>query len=188
MSVTVVAPAHNEKYEVYMFCGMMLCQANKNWKAIIYHNGPNSWMRQAVESFKDERLIYKESEIDSGNWGTANRIDALQNLVDTEFIIQSSIQDYYPPIFIEEISKINDDLVTWNGINHIFGYSNALDIQPIQGRIDWGNFKVRTEIAKKVGINYPKEFCADGLFIHDLLKSNLLHGYRKINQILTYHN
>jgi len=52
----------------------------------------------------------------------------------------------------------------------------------------WGNFRVKTEIAKKVGISRPTEFCADGIFVHDLMKSGLVKSIRKINKILTIHN
>src|SRR4051812_5913354 len=103
--VTFIAPAFNEKSEAYIFIGAMLCQSNPNWKAIIYHNGPNKWLRYFVDSFADPRFIYKESETNTGAWGTYNRIDALNNLVDTEYIVQTSIQDYWLPNAVETIAE-----------------------------------------------------------------------------------
>src|SRR5262252_8011351 len=113
--VTFVAPAFNEKYACYNFIGSMLNQQSPDWKAIIYHNGPNNWLKYFVSSFQDPRLVYKESATNNGAWGTYIRIDALNNMVDTEFIVQTSIQDYWLPNAVEQIIANKDnDFIYWN--------------------------------------------------------------------------
>lgn len=187
--VTFIAPAFNERIESYIFIGAMLCQQDTNWKAIIYHNGPNKWLRYFVDSFADKRLTYRESPVNSGAWGTFNRIDAINNWVDTEYVVQTSIQDYWFPNAVKCIGEHQDmDFIYWNSINHLTGYERLLDCEPIINRIDWGNFAIKTEIARKVGINKPEEFTADGLFVTDCVNSGLIHRQLKLNQILTIHN
>jgi len=181
---TFIAPAHYESNCNMAFIDSMLNQTSKDWRAIVIHNGENE------ELSKDKRLLDPRFEFieteDSGAWGTYNRITCIENCK-TEYIIQSSIQDMWIKTAVEEINKCNEDFLYWNSLNHIFGYS-LLDSLPVTGRIDWGNFRVKTEIAKKVGISRPTEFCADGIFVHDLMKSGLVKSIRKINKILTIHN
>ncbi len=187
--VTFIAPAFHEKIESYIFIGAMLCQQDTNWKAIIYHNGPNKWLRHFVDSFADKRLTYRESPENTGAWGTFNRIDAINNWVDTEYVVQTSIQDYWFPNAVKCIGEHQDeDFIYWNSINHLTGYEKLLDCEPIINRIDWGNFAIKTEIARQVGINKPEEFTADGMFVADCMNSGLVHRQLKLNQILTIHN
>jgi hypothetical protein len=187
--VTFIAPAFNEKFETYIFIGSMLCQTDTNWKAIIYHNGPNKWLRYFVDSFVDKRLIYAESATNTEAWGTFNRIAALNNMVDTEYVVQTSIQDYWFPNTVACIGQHQDeDFIYWNSINHLTGYENILECEPVINRIDWGNFAIRTRIARAVGIQRPTEFTADGFFVADCVNSGLIKRQLKLNQVLTIHN
>src|ERR1043165_7486065 len=97
--VTFIATSFDEEFDPYVFIGSMLCQKSRDWKAIIYNNGPHPWLKQftetvedkkyryhpwlkmVVESFNDERLIYRESPTNTGAWGCYNREDAIQHIV-----------------------------------------------------------------------------------------------------------
>ena len=188
--ITFIAPAFNEENDPYVFIGSMLCQQNPNWKAIIYHNGPYTRLRYFVDSFGDKRLIYMQSSTNTGAWGCYNRIDAINNVVETEFVIQTSIQDYWLPnavaCILEEAKE--HDFIYWNSINHLAGYENILDSEPKKDLIDWGNFAIKTSIAREVGIRQPEEFTADGLFVEDCMKSGLVLNPVKIKKVLTIHN
>jgi len=188
--VTFVAPAFNEEYDPYVFIGSMLCQTNPDWHAIIYHNGPYTRLKFLVESFADSRLTYLQSPTNTGAWGCYNRIDAINNHVSTDFIIQTSVQDYWLPSAVDLITKQaqDHDLIYWNSVNHQIKYAQFLDCEPVKNRIDWGNFAIRSSIAKAVGIQHPEEFTADGMFVEDCIQSNLIRSSVKIPQILTIHN
>jgi hypothetical protein len=187
--VTFIAPAFNERFETYTFIGSMLCQKDPNWKAIIYHNGPNKWLKYFVESFADSRLTYKESATNTGAWGCYNREDCIQNLVDTEYIVQTSIQDFWIPNAVSAIiEQKGSDFIYWNSINHLAGYHNILESRPEIDHIDWGNFAIKTSIARQIGIRHPEEFTADGLFVTDCMNSGLVNSQVKIPLILTIHN
>ncbi len=205
--VTFIAPSFDEQFDPYVFIGSMLCQKNRGWKAIIYNNGPNPWLRSVVESaeekryryhpwlkmlvesFNDNRLIYRESPKNTGGWGCYNRQDALDNIVDTEFVVQTSIQDYWLPNAVDEILKNGDhDFVYWNSINHLASYERILNAMPTPMYIDWGNFAIRTSIARQIGIQHPEEFQADALFVKDCIASGLIRKPKKLDKILTIHN
>lgn len=205
--VTFIAPSFEEEFDPYVFIGSMLCQKNGNWKAIIYNNGPNPWLREVIneaerpkiryvpwlktviESLNDNRFIYRESEQNRGGWGCYNRQDALNNIVDTEYVVQTSIQDYWLPNAVECIlEQSGKDFIYWDSINHLAGYHNILRAIPRMGYMDWGNFAVKTSIARQVGINDPEAFTADWFFVRDCIASGLIQRPVKLEKILTIHN
>lgn len=204
--VTFIAPSFEEEFDPYVFIGSMLCQKNSNWKAIIYNNGPNPWLRKAVEeaetpktryvpwlktvieSLNDPRFIYRESEVNKGGWGCYNRQEALNNMVDTEYVVQTSIQDYWLPNAVESILQHSDkDFIYWNSIHHHINHG-VLHTLPRMNYIDWGNFAVKTSIARQVGINEPEAFTADWFFVRDCIAAGLIVKPVKLEKILTIHN
>jgi hypothetical protein len=186
-NITFLVPMHYENNNLDMFIGMMLSQTNPNWIIWILHNGINIVAENRAKKYNDKRIKFFQNE-NSNFWGCYNRQNYLKN-VETEYVINSSIHDYYIPIAIQEIlSRENDDFIYWQSINHLVGYHTTLDCEPIPGQIDWGNFAVKTDIAKQVGINHPEDFMADGLFVKDLMNSGLISSKSKINNILTIHN
>lgn len=191
MAITFIAPAFNETQSVDVYIGSLLCQTNPNWKTIIYHNGDNKLFRERVNSYKDPRIVYKQSENNNGCYGCFNRIDALNNMVDTEYVVQSSIQDYWLPVavqaMLEEATKWQADLIHFDCLHNHLGYG-VLKSQLEISKIDWCNFAIKTDIAKSVGINNPEAYAADGMFIEDCLRANALSSIIKIDKVLTIHN
>lgn len=185
--VTFVVIAYGEKDEFHVSLGSLLCQRDKGWKAIVYHDGPSEETRAIVEGFKDNRITYIEAVENTGTWGVYNRIKSL-DIVDTEYVIQCTAQEYYAPIVVGSIrANMDSDIIIWNTAHHHFQYQ-TLDAQLRVKKIDWSNFALRTEIAKQVGINHPTNFCADGLFIEDCVKSKLLKKGIKISKVLSIKN
>lgn len=186
--ITFIAPAFNEPIERRPLIASLLKQTNPNWEVIVYHNGPNPEFGQWVESFKDERILYKESPTNTGAWGCHNRQDALDYYTKGLFVIQTSIQDTYDSSIVEEILKLFDfDILIWDSYNHLTG-PEPLICEMTPGRIDWGNACVRTDLARRAGILYPQEFAADWLFFKTILDVHPLVYIRKIDRILTNHN
>jgi hypothetical protein len=186
--VTFLATAYGEKYDAHMFVGALLCQTNPSWKLIVYHDGPNPSMQRIVASFGDSRITYKESPARVGSWGAPNRIDALHTMVDTEYVVQSSVQDYWCPTIVEEIaSQRPADFIYWNSVHYSRDYT-LLEVEPKVGSIDWGNFAIKTELARKIGINNPESYTADGEFVLDAMRSPYVHTKAKIAKILTIKN
>lgn len=192
-TLTIIATSHNEVVYNRAFVDSMEMQTDKskNWKAIVWNNGESEEMWNGVAEYSN-RIIYKESEKDSEKWGTENRQQAI-NECDTDYIIQTSIQDYWLHQAMEYILKgleKGPDILIWNSINHLISPCQILDAQVAWSKLDWGNFAIRTDIAKKIGIKHGEQYCADYLFIKDCLDSGLVDTKKilKINAILTIHN
>lgn len=189
-TLTFVATAHNELFPQRPFVGSMLGQTNPNWKAIEWNNGPSEDGDMPV--YNDSRIVYKQSIIDTGNWGTGNRQRAIDEC-DTDYIIQTSIQDYWLPQAVEYILKgleQDPDILIWNSVNHLIAPCQVLDSQLAWSKVDWGNFAIRTDIAKKIGVQHGDKYTADWLFIQDVLNSGLVDRNKilKMNALLTIHN
>ena len=188
MSITFIAPAYQEKRSNRPLIESLLNQCNVNWRLCVYHNGPNQEMKDWANSYNDPRVLYVESESNTGSWGCYNRINALNNIVDTEYVIQTSIQDYYTPITVQSIMNCyGNDLIYFNCLHNHYNF-DILSSELKDCRIDWGSFCIKTNLAKKIGINYPEKGNADGLFIEECLKSSILNTIYKIDKILTVHN
>lgn len=185
--VTFVIICFGETTEFYISIGSLLCQTNPNWKALVMHDGPSDATRQIVESFNDPRVTYFEAPVNEGSWGCHNRLRSF-SMVKEDYIVQMTAQEYMAPVLVSEILKYPDaDLIFWNSAHHHFQYT-LLDSDLKINKIDWSNFAIKTEIAKKVGIKDPSNFRADGLFIEDVLKSRIANKAVKIPKILTIKN
>jgi hypothetical protein len=195
--ITFVAAAYKEKYDPYLFISAMLLQTDPRWKCLIYCDQPNTYVNKAVRHFKDDRITVVSNKKPKGFWGHYNRKHALEELVDTEFIIQASIQDYYIPITVQEILENfnNKDLVFFNCIhNHKTVYSDHKSYSRVQDtillarRIDWSSYAVRTNIAKKIGINNPESDICDGIFAEECARKIPPERIMKIHKPLVVHN
>ncbi len=185
--VCFIAISYQETNEIYMFIGALLCMKNPLWKCIVYHDGPNPWMKQVVEGFNDSRITYIENEVNTGSWGCYNRIKALE-MVDTDYIVNCTIQEYFAPILVDCIANNQDaDIIMWDMPHHQFNYE-ILKARLIARQIDWSSYAIRTEIAKAVPIRFPTSFIADGLYIEDIVRSGLLKKAIKIDTVLCVKN
>lgn len=189
--VTFIAPAFHEPIECRPLIDSLLRQTNSAWDLLVYHNGPNQEMKDWVASFNDERILYLESDSNTGAWGCYNRQDALQ-YVTNAYVVQTSIQDVYEPNLVELIVDMvvptddYPDVIIWDSYNHLTG-SEPLICELSLGRIDWGNAAVSYMKALDIGIRHPEEFIADWLFFKDLIDGFWDLKVKKINKILTTH-
>lgn len=186
--LSIVATAYKEKLEANVFLNSLLLQNNPNWECIVYADEPNEYIKNLVTSINDGRITYFENKKAKGFWGHDNRKYALENLVKGDFVLQASIQDYYIPVAVELIIQhMNDfDFVFFDCIHNGFGYE-ILHSQPRVCGIDWSSFVIKTDIAKKIGINDTQLGVTDGLFVERIMRYPNLKWY-KINKILTIHN
>lgn len=186
--ITFITAAYNEKKEADVFLNSLIVQDNPNWKCIVYADMPNEYIKKLISDINDVRITYYENEHKTGFWGHKNRKYALQNLVKTEFVLQSSIQDYYLPVTVSNILNFSKthDFIYFNCLHNGFGYE-ILDTKPKICNIDWGCFAVRTEIAKSIDIHDTESRVTDGIFVENCMRYDKIR-VTKINKILLIHN
>jgi hypothetical protein len=185
--ITFIATAYKETIDSYQFISSLMLQKNPNWECIIHCDEKNEYIEECVNFFKTDKikLVYNDSS--TGYWGHYNRKNSL-DLVKTEFVIQTSIQDYYTPNTVDELllALTDCDMVMYNCVHNHLRY-DVLDTISKICKIDWGSFVLRTEIAKKVGINQPEHKWCDGIFVEECTKYPNIK-IKKLNKILTVHN
>lgn len=185
--ITFIATAYKETVDSYQFISSLILQKNPNWKCIIYCDEKNEYINDCINFFKTDKIKLVYNDTPTGYWGHYNRKSSL-NLVDTEFVIQTSIQDYYTPNTVDDLllSLTDCDMVMFNCIHNHLKY-HVLDSTPKVCKIDWGSFVLRTDIAKKVGINQPEHEWCDGIYVEECAKYPNIK-IKKLNKILTVHN
>jgi hypothetical protein len=185
--ITFIATAYKETVDAYQFISSLMLQKNPNWECIIHCDEKNQYIEDCVNFFKTDKIKLIQNETPTGFWGHYNRKNTLE-LVKTEFVIQTSIQDYYTPNTVNDllIGLKDCDMVMFDCIHNHFNH-NVLNTIPKGGKIDWGSFVLRTEIAKKVGINNPEHQWCDGIFVEQCAKYPNIR-MKKLNKILTVHN
>lgn len=189
--ITFVATAYNEKEEIHVFLSCLIAQTNKNWKCVVFCDGENEYIKNAIQNLNDIRVSYQSSNTKRGFWGHYSRIDALYNFVDTDYVIQTSIQDYYSPNMVMDVMdliiKHNPDFIYFDCVHNHFNY-DVLRCELKRARIDWGCFVIKTLLAKNIGINQPESDQCDGIFVEDSIRKYPNMKIIKINKILTVHN
>lgn len=184
--VTFIATAYKESLQAYQFLVSLIQQTDIRWKCIVYLDHDNEEIKKIIQNLNDERISWVMSGKNTGFWGHYNRKNALNFLVNTEYIIQASIQDYYTPNTVADILKAyGTDFIYFDCIHNHRNY-DVLITTPKACLIDWGTMAVKTDFAKKVGINHPESSICDGLFAEEcMLKNPTVY---KINKILLVHN
>lgn len=189
--ITTIAPSFNEQRYKAPLIESLLNQSNSNWECIVFNNGPcTSGIKEWIESYKDSRLRYRESVTNTGKWGCENRDKAVKQLVTTPYTINTSIQDYYLPNAIQEITEMiatGADLICWQAINHLFRYG-VINGEIAFGHIDWGQWCVRTEYIKSTGIVQKDKFAGDWHTLQAIIQKGLIKNHKKIDKVLTIHN
>ncbi len=189
--ICFIAPAFNEVKYNRSLIDSLLNQDSDQWKCIIYHNGRNSEMKEWVAGYNDSRLLYLESVTNTEMWGCQNRIDALYNHVDTEYVIQTSIQDYYVKNAVKMIlgRMMNEkaDICYWNSV-YPQRQLEIFDTDITVSKIDWGNFCMPTDIARRIGIPEPDKITADGITVEKGIREGHFVERSKIDRVLTIKN
>lgn len=194
MKVLFVLPSFGEVESMKMCIASLRCQTNPNWEATIINNGPNKEMLEVGRLMcqMDPRVWYTDTEVDTGT-PTHNRLNGVKAEwgPNADIITTSSIQDYYLPNAVDEIIKAAQtgaEFIIWNSMNHHYNANAILYAEPKINCIDWGNFALTTEVAKREWMPYEpiNDHHADGVFAEHLAKLNL--KTHKIDKVLTIHN
>lgn len=194
--VTIIATIYNSYPQII---SALLCQTHTNWNLLLIHDGKNeTGLRKIVEDTNDSRIIYIETEERKNVWGHNLRQWALQEMADgkiqqdSEYVVITNADNWYSPIFLEEMLKgfvrpgirvtycsafIHSYLSPQPNGNHRYGPINSrLEL----GYIDCGSVMIRKEAACYIGWN-SMEIYSDWEFIRDILHK---YGERSFRMVL----
>lgn len=188
--ITFIATIYEETTDIYQFLSCLRLQSDPAWQCLLTIDGDSQAVINELQLIKSNPLLW-DSRCDfivcphKGFWGHYSRQIALEHAT-TEFVLQTSIQDYYTPNTVSEIrSQSSHDFIYFDCIHNHFAH-NILNTVPKRSNIDWGSFVVRTWIAKHIGIQYPESGFADGLFVEQCIDAGVTAV--KIKKVLQIHN
>lgn len=192
--IDIITTTYKETNELKCFINSIKSQTNDNWNLYIINDGLNNNKKQDLidQGYLTKNIQFFEHPVTTNNYGHSLRSWALDNIVKSEYVLLTNADNYYVPIFVDEILKYNKDFIYFDLVhdhptknNHnqsSYGYMNS-KLQ--RGCIDMGCVVVKSDIAKKVGFNH-RDYAADWHYFNDILKTN--PSIQKINKILMIHN
>jgi glycosyltransferase involved in cell wall biosynthesis len=192
---TIIISAYERYSNIELLIHSLKCQTYSDFEAIIVHDGYNETHEKIVKPYlSDTRFKYTWTDKRYNNWGMASRNVGLE-LVNNEWVINTSDDNYYVPIFLEELYKTQKDnpycnfmyydciLSHHNILNHNRKDYGLLIPQIKHSHIDLGQFAVKNEVIKKY--RFQSVAPADGVMIEEF-KHELKPVY--IDKVLFVHN
>lgn len=178
MTLHVICAAYKRIIPLRILIDSFLVQTNPNWKLYIIHDGkmPEA-VKDIIKLYDDERIKVYSTETRNGHSGFGNRDMMMKGIKgeDGDYVMSTNDDNYYVPIFVDEMLKIGYvqpgspgiGIIYCNMIHSHFGYTVLSTVLQVY-YIDMGAFAVLLPLAKKVGIKALDD-CADGKFAQDCL-------------------
>ena len=185
--VSIIAPIY--KYYPILVHSLQ-AQTHKNWELILIHDSPNQELYDLIKTINDTRIKYMWTEERYNDWGHSLREIALQHISqESEFVVITNADNYYVPIFIEEmLAGFKDNTVaTYCNMLHSHKRWDVIHAGLQCGKIDCGCVMVRKNIVLEFGWKY-RDFGADWGFIRDVIQKYGGESFLKVNKILFVHN
>lgn len=195
MKFTIIITAYKRYEQIKCLLYSLFAQTYKNFELIIIHDGYDQSHLELMSEFTGRPNIkYFQTPIRYNDWGMSLRNIGIP-LAEGDFVINTNDDNYYTPIWLEEINNI---LINNQDINFVY-YDMVLNHNNIENHnkqdyglfipqlkhsyIDMGQFAVKKEILEKYRFNLTAP--ADGELVEEMLHE-LTPFY--INKILFVHN
>jgi glycosyltransferase involved in cell wall biosynthesis len=196
--IEFVIPTHKRVDLLITIISSIVAQTNPNWTIHVVADCPPEDVKERyldILAFFDEhkdKIKFSVTKVRFNDWGHTPRNIGLQQATE-EWVVMTGEDNYYAPTFVENfLSSVKDrDDVHFVFCNMVHNWVND-DYIPIQceiefGKIDIGNFMVRTHNGKKLELKENIEQ-ADYVFIEEYLarfpEGKIIH----VDKILYVHN
>jgi len=195
----VICVTFNQVNQLRCFVASMACQTDLGFTLRIIHDGPNLEMQECVKDlhlvFPNLQITYQETSLRFNDYGHTLRDIGLSEAVE-EYVLLTNGDNYYVPIFIEEIRKSiitkSPEIVYFDMVHsHVLedlpnpiGYQ-VLITEPKIYRIDIGSFVFKRVFGQSIGFK-DRGFEADGMFFESLKAKD--PKIVKIPKVLFVHN
>ena len=184
--VVVIAPI----FEYFpILAPALIAQTHKNWELIIIHDGPNKQVEEWIEMMGDERIKYHETEKRYNDYGHTLRAIGLGYVTDGDFILHTNADNYYVPVFLEDmIAHIGDeDVAIYCNMIHSHKDYTVFNSYLTRAAIDCGAILWDARKALELGWK-STEFHADWLLVEDAIKAYGKERIKKVSFPYFVHN
>jgi glycosyltransferase involved in cell wall biosynthesis len=148
--ISFIVATYNRPNHLMCLLYSIKAQTSPDWEIIVMDEGDNE---ELVKSIKDDRIQYRKFErveMLPNNRGTVGILpkDAGVQYAEGNYLAFPSEDIYYPPVFIEEMTKYDEDIIACDMLYSYMGYS-VLEVKPQMGNIDVCNYIIKPEVYKK---------------------------------------
>ena len=105
--IDIIAVTYNHGNRLKCFIESILSQSSKNYNLFVIHDGPDEQFGRL--NYPGVHLIQHPAR--TFNFGHQLRDWALQNVVQSEYVLITNGDNYYTPNLVEEVSKRNEDII-----------------------------------------------------------------------------
>jgi hypothetical protein len=181
----VVVVAYHRPIALRMLIDCFLLQTYQDWAMTIIHDGPAPEdIMEVIESRRDPRIMFTDSETESGNHGFYIRRMMLSILSgeETDFVLNTNDDNIYVPRFIELMMRevMPDTGIVFCDTVHSHQEYNLQVSELKVSSIDLGAFIVRLDVAKKAGFTHDT-YAFDGYYAEDSLSTAISKGLRAVH-------
>lgn len=196
--IEFVIPTHKRVDLLTTVISSIVAQTNPNWTIHVVADFPPDDVKDRFldiiaffDAYKD-KIRFSLTDVRYNDWGHSPRNIGLKRSIQ-EWVVMTGEDNYYAPTFVENfLSSVKGrDDVHFAFCNMVHNWTNDNYI-PIQcaieyGKIDIGNFMVRSRNAKMIELNSDIEQ-ADFYFIEEYLARYPQGKIMHIDKILYVHN
>jgi len=196
MKLSVICVAYKKYSEIQVLINCFESQTRGNWELVIIHDGYDDMFERTVRPYcwaDPHRVKLHYSDERHNDWGHTNR-DAGIDIVTGNWTLQTNDDNYYVPVFVEEVLDYaeacsNVNMIGWDMIHNYkeFGPYKFVDTNlSITGPTEMGAFACSTDMAREVRFAH-RDRGADQGYIKDLIGTGRA-VVGKVDKILFVHN
>lgn len=188
--IEFVIPTYDRPHHLATMLNSLMAQSSPNWIAhVISDCSPPGTIDRLKKWFRNEKRI-KWTFLPKRNndFGHTPRNKGLA-LATEEFVCMTGEDNYYTPVFVEEVINAFSDQVNFVYTDMIHNWGTEyryMKCSPTVGEIDCGNAIFRTKFARLMRLDTSR-FVADGIFVEEYIR-RFGGDQRHINKPIFIHN
>lgn len=190
--IEFIIPTYNRPDHLMCLLNSLCAQRSDKWSAhVVADCPPEGTLDKIMDYFKnDNRIKFTILPERCNDWGHTPRNYGVEHTTE-DWVIMTGEDNYYVPIFVDNFLSAVTPKVGFVFCNMVHNWTNfqyySIDCEPKWGKIDIGNFMIKTKLAKQMKLN-PTVEQADGNYVEEFKVKFPNQKIIKIDKILYIHN
>jgi glycosyltransferase involved in cell wall biosynthesis len=191
MRVEFIIPTYNNPDHLMCIISSIRAQTKDAWKVhVVADCPPVGTLNKIMDYFKeDDRIKFTILNKRYNDFGDSPRNYGIEKATE-EWIVMTGEDNYYAPIFVEEILSLVDDKTNFIYCNMILDHKKKIYV-PVNTRIelgfiDTGCYAVKSNLAKEIKLEPQYVGYADWVFADKYTKK--FGGIKHTKKMLYVHN